>query len=151
MNLARAISLDINEFRIYGNIGGIKMRYFLSILLLILWVGCELPADNDPKNVIVIWDANPEPDLSHYEFYFWQSSDSTTWSLSNLQYLYDVPHTFIVDSIMTDSISITLDYFAAGAIAVDSAGNKSDMGYSDIWKYYQTFGPSPPESIRINY
>ncbi|GAG14718.1 unnamed protein product [marine sediment metagenome] len=130
------------------------MKAIILTFLLILWAGCEpsgceLPADNDPKNIAVVWDSNPEPDMSHYRFYFWQSSDSNTWALSNLTYLYDIPHSFTVDSIMTDSLSITLDYFAAGATAVDSAGNESDMGYSKIWQYYKTFGPSPPESLRL--
>jgi hypothetical protein len=123
------------------------MKKFFLVLLFI--VGCNLPADNDPKLVVVVWDSNPEPDMSHYEFYFWQSDDSLNWSLSNLEYLYDVPHSFVVDSIMTDSLTITLDYFAAGAIAVDSNGYKSQMGYSEIWKYWVVFGPSPPESLRI--
>jgi hypothetical protein len=35
--------------------------------------------------------------MSHYEFYFWQSDDSSNWSIANLQYLYDVPHSFVVD------------------------------------------------------
>ena len=126
------------------------MKYIILILLLILWAGCDLPADNDPKNVIVIWDANPEPDLSHYEFYFWQSDDSSNWSISNLQYLYDVPHSFTADSIMSDTLTVTLNYFAAGAIAVDSSGLRSDMGYSEIWLYSDLFAPGPPKNIRIN-
>jgi len=124
------------------------MRYLL-ILLVLFYFGCDLPADNDPKNVIVIWDSNPEPDMSHYEFYFWQSDDSSAWSIANLQYLYNVSHSFVVDSIMSDSLTVTLDYFAAGAVAVDSAGNRSEMGYSEIWLYSDLFAPGPPKNVRV--
>ena len=139
--------IDLEDFQ--DGQGG-NMKYIILTLLLILWAGCDLPADNDPKNVIVIWDANPEPDLSHYEFYFWQSDDNSNWSRSNLQYLYDVPHSFAVDSIMSDSLSVTLNYFAAGAIAVDSSGQKSNMGYSNIYSYAEFFAPGAPKNIRIN-
>jgi hypothetical protein len=87
--------------------------------------------------------------MSHYHFYFWQGDDTTNWQPTMLQYLYDVPHSFTADSIMSDSISFVLNYSVIGATAIDSAGNESEMGYSRIYAYSEFFAPSPPGNIRI--
>ena len=124
------------------------MKKLFIILLFI--IGCNVPADNDPKMVIGIFDPNPEIDMSHYEIYWWQGNTDVGWNPTMLEYIQDIPHSFVLDSIMTDSFQVVLDYVAFGAIAVDSSDYKSALGYSAIYSYAKFFAPGPPKNPRIN-
>ncbi len=123
------------------------MKKLFIILLFI--IGCNVPADNDPKMVVGVFDPNPEIDMSHYEIYWWQGNSSDNWNPTMLEYIQDIPHSFVLDSIMTDSFQVVLDYVAFGAIAIDSSGQKSVRGNSRIYSYAEFFPPSKPESLRI--
>ena len=120
------------------------------LLTLALIVGCNVPADNDPKMVVGIFDPNPEADMSHYEIYWWQGDSDVGWNPTMLQYIQDIPHSFVLDSIMTDLFQVVLDYVAFGAIAVDLNNQKSDLGYSRIYSYSEFFAPGTPQNPRIN-
>ncbi len=117
------------------------------LLTLALIVGCNVPADNDPKMVVGVFDPNPEIDMSHYEIYWWQGNDTLNYSM---QYIQDIPHSFTADSIVTDSFQVVLNYVVFGAIAVDSSGQKSVRGNSRIYSYSEFFAPGTPQNLRIN-
>ena len=119
-------------------------------LILFFIVGCNVPADNDPKMVVGAFDPNPETDMSHYEIYWWQGNSTVGWNPTMLQYVQDIPHSFIADSIMSDSFQVVLDYVTFGAIAVDSSGQKSALGCSRFYSYAEFFAPGPPQNPRIN-
>ena len=118
-------------------------------LIFLFIVGCNVPAGNDPKMVVGVFDPNPETDMSHYEIYWWQGNSSDNWNPTMLEYIQDIPHSFVLDSIMSDSFQVVLDYVAFGAKAVDSNNQKSDLGYSRIYSYSEFFAPGPPKNPRI--
>jgi len=120
----------------------------LIILLFALMIGCNLQGDNDPKFLRLIWDPNPESDMSHYEVFWWQGDDTLSWSLSVMTFQDTINHSFTADSIVSNLYVITYDYTRGGAKAVDSQGLKSKMGLSRFYSYAEFFAPSAPANLR---
>ena len=121
----------------------------LFILLLAMIFGWSaLSGENDPRFLRLVWDANVETDMSHYEVYFWQGDDSTAWSIPNMNAVGTVPHT-VADSIISNQYVMTFNYIRGGAIAVDTQGLRSDMGYSRFYSYEELYAPSSPANVRV--
>ena len=126
------------------------MKYLIVLLIVFgfFFCSCDAPADNDPKMVRGALNPNPEADMSHYEIYWWQGNSGFTPDM--LQLIETVPHSFIADSIVSNSFQLVLDYVVFGAIAVDSTNYKSEMAYTRVYSYIEFFAPSTPDSLRIN-
>jgi len=121
------------------------MRKLLLIFLFI--IGCNLQGDNDPKFLKLVWDSNVEPDVTHYEVFFWQGDDTLSWSIPNMALYESVNQA--PDSVVSSSYTITYNYIRGGAKAVDNQGLKSDMGLSRFYSYAEFFAPSSPVNVRI--
>ena len=126
----------------------IKFLGGLIAFLIFLFMGL-LSGENDPQFLRLVWDPNPETDMSHYEVYFWQGDDTLSWSQTNMFYYETINHSFNADSLISNQYVITYNYIRGGAIAVDSSGLKSSMGLSRFYSYEEFFAPSPPSGIRI--
>lgn len=128
------------------------MKVFTIFLfaMILLFAGCDLFPDNDPKMVVGILDPNPEADMSHYEIYWWEGNSNEGWNPTMLQYIDTINHSFTADSIMSDSFQVVLDYVVFGALAVDSEGLKSALAYTRIYSYAEFFAPGMPQNPRVN-
>ena len=121
-----------------------------ALFLIFYMVGCDAQGDNDPKNVRAVWDPNPEPDMSHYEVYWWQSDDSASFQgMFSLQYIENIAHILGSDSITSSYFQLSFDFVASGCVAVDSSGKKSGKAITRIYRYSEFFAPSRPDSLRI--
>ena len=124
------------------------MKKLLFMFLFI--VGCNLQGDNDPKFLRLICDPNPEADMSHYEFYWWQGDDTTGITQANYVFYENVSHSFTADSIMSTPYLMTYNYITAGVLAVDSSGLKSSMAILPrFYSYAEFFAPSSPANVRV--
>ena len=97
------------------------------LLFLLLFYVNECDAQDTTRYA---WDMGEESDLMYYEFYIYQTNDiQYGWSVSDLQ-LYEIIDSLDLsdDIVYTSEIIDSLRFIIIGAIAVDSADNKSEMG-----------------------
>ena len=124
-----------------------KLTYVLVLAAVLFAYGnCARSAD-----VIIVWDANTELDMSKYYVYFWTGADTL---LAEFIYIKEVPHVAGADSIWTTVQApaypalVEGQWMRAGVRAVDLGSNSSDMTAS---KFYQIKDehPSRPAYIRL--
>jgi hypothetical protein len=120
----------------------------IFVLLSAILVQCSSFADNEAKDVKVCFLPNsPQEYVTHYEIYWWQDDDTTTFIQSDMTLIDTVIHVQ-TDTLFSPNYSFYSNYIRAGAIAVNING-KSEMALTNFVNYFEFFSPKQPRLIRI--
>jgi len=131
----------------YESLMGHKFIYLFLII-----VSCSVLADS--YGYQASWDANTEPDLSHYDLYVWSGTDSlgSPFADSTSTNLYTEYFVKSVIGTNTNFLSVAdgKSYIQAALSAVDSTGNKSMIAVSNIIKAVDGEAPGQPKMFEIS-
>lgn len=123
-------------------------KSLVLILSLIFYFSCDLQSDNEPRDIYGVWDPNPaQENVTYYDVFFWQGNDTLGWSLSGMVARDSVLHVD-ADSLVSGVYVFVNDYVRFGVVAVNDVG-ESTMGLSDFYGYFNLFGPSTPQNLRV--
>ena len=117
------------------------MRKFSILILLMIFATCF-----SGENIQMYWTPNLDSDgVRYYRLYWWEGGDTTNFNLT--QDSVDVDHIY---PRLPEQVSpykyIQDPWVRAAAIAVDSAGNKSEIAYSPFYQLKE-FDTTPPSKM----
>lgn len=116
------------------------MKKFIMLLFVFLFLSIAIQAQ-DTRTVTLTWDANSEPDLSHYIVYWGTSSRQYTSNSGNIGLV-----TVYSKEIIPPADAKTTYYFAV--TAVDTSGLESDYS-NEVYQEFDTrVPPSPPKNVK---
>ena len=124
-----------------------------KLILLFALVSCSV-LQSDSLDYTVSWDANAEPDISHYNVYIWVGTDTLQCPLfqgmpigvTHPTYLTQTSDISQVFSAESDGIN----YMRAGVQAVDTSDRQSTLAVSEFVLTEDVTAPEPPTNVRIN-
>ncbi len=94
--------------------------------------------DTNKNDYTATWDANNEPNISHYNLYVWSGLDSTQSPFDSTRSngFYRQYYIKSVNNTSTKFVAIAdgKSYIQIALSAVDSSGNRSKIGVSNIIK-----------------
>lgn len=132
-------------------------KYFLILLIFVIWIGCNTHADNDPQQLRLFftYPKTIQPDIQRFDVYYWQGDNPAVYDTSALALISTVdPASFTSEDdsmyhYLSDYFTVVYNYVGAGAKAVNDSGQVSDFGASSIHSYWQFFIPPAPEASKV--
>ena len=123
------------------------MKKFFYLFAII--VGCTVLADE--YGYQASWDANTEPDVSHYNLYVWSGIDSLGSPFVDSTSTDFYTEYFVKSVTRTNtsffSIADGKSFIQAALCAVDSTGNKSMIAVSNTIKAVDGEAPGQPKNL----
>lgn len=114
----------------------------LSILLLMLvtYPSMKISAQ-EAETLTLTWDANTEPDMSHYIVYWGKESRKYDYNSGNIGLV-----TIYSKEFVPPYDAKTTYYFAV--TAVDTSGLESDFSNEVFWTFDTRVPPAPPTGLK---
>lgn len=113
----------------------------LLLAMLCLFCAPAQAQESETVTLTLTWDANTEPDMSHYIVYWGKESRKYDWNSGNigLVTIYSKEFTPPYDAKTTYYFAVT---------AVDQTGLESDFSNEVFWTFDTRVPPAPPMGLR---